>query len=104
MPLLRRLIPLGCVLALAAAPAALAQDPRAADAPLQLVDSSFQAAPVQLVSTAPVVDEPAVPPGVSMPQSESAMLMALIAGLGGLVLGAMAGVLCCLVLFAMFYY
>lgn len=112
--MVRRLVIAGtcCVALLAAAvaaPIARAQDALSQDAslstePLSLLDASFQPAPVQLVSDKPVVDEPAVPPGVEMPKSESAMLMALVAGLGGLVLGAIAGVGCCMFLFLTMYY
>lgn len=89
------------------APVAYAQDPAAlpVNEPLGLVDDSFVQAPaIQLVSSEPVVDEPAVPPGVEMPKSDSAMIMALVAGVGGLILGAMMGVFCCFFMFMTLYY
>ena len=67
-----------------------------------LVDDSFEA-PVELLSDAPVVDEPP-PSGVVQPRDTQDAVTLLIVAAGGFAVGALAGVMGCCVLFFAFYY
>lgn len=82
---------------------AVAQTP--AQPPLApLVDDSFQVDhQVQLVSDAPVYEEPAVGSGLSAPDSANTLVWIIMAALGGMMVGTVLTCFTCWFMFATYY-